>query len=310
MNVPSIRHVTFVYMFVLSYCDCRQAALPCQLSLSFLLSNCSGVPQKLVLYHSLIFVSFSIERRHVPPTKTRVIHTRASFITMPLVASNHSLKDSGSPNSHSYLPQDGASATTRIRCLFLNHLHRDLEQVPVPTGFFSLPHFQDTIIYNNCLSADSAQFADCGLSSFTSHSARLHLVKMKIYVHKHCSEGRVDCMISAVALGFDNKNNVMVVDDETAPPKSEPKGFGTGFSITWSYREDDKHSIRMEDMDFEEVLRLCRRQANIRCNSFGEFRSSEESFQIEKEVGPIFGYRVEELAVAGDNDGSSQHGTA
>jgi hypothetical protein len=119
-----------------------------------------------------------------------------------------------------------------------------------------------------------------------------------IKVDKHCSEGRVYRMISAGILGLDNKSNVMVVDDETALPKSEPNIFGWGFSISWSYPEDDKHSISIEDMDLEEVLRLCGRQAKIRYNSFGEYRSKEESFEIEEGVGPKFADGRGDFAIA------------
>jgi hypothetical protein len=136
---------------------------------------------------------------------------------------------------------------------------------------------------------------------------------MIIKVDKHCFEGKVYCTISAGVLGLDNKSNVMVVDDETAHPKSEPQELSAGLFISWSYREDNNRSIEMEEMGFEEVLRLCRRQAKIQCNSLGEFRSKEESAVIEKEVGPKFADGVEDLgAVSGmvDEDGSFRSVTA
>jgi hypothetical protein len=246
-------------------------------------------------------------------TKTRVTQPRASFITMPLAPLNHPAKLSGFANSHTYVPRDGASDHTRIRCWFLNHLHRDLQQVPGTKGFFNLPYLQGFIIYNSSLSADSVQFASYGLSSLTSHSARPRLVHMIIKVDKHCFEGKAHCTISAEVLGLDNKGNIIFLDDdddgesETIRPRSEPKELSAGLSISWSYRLDNKHSIEMEEMDFKQVLRLCRRQAKILYSSFGEFRSTEESAEAEKEVGPKFEDGVEDFPVTpgmGDDDGS------
>jgi hypothetical protein len=144
-------------------------------------------------------------------------------------------------------------------------------------------------------------------------------VQMIIKVDKHCFEGKVHCTISAEVLGLDNQGNIIVLDDdddgqsETIRPRSERKELNAGLRVSWSYREDDKHSIEMEEMDFEEVLRLCRRQAKIQYSSFGEFRSTEESAKVEKEVGPKFEDGVEDLPVTpgmGDDDGSIQSVTA
>jgi hypothetical protein len=66
----------------------------------------------------------------------------------------------------------------------------------------------------------------------------------------------------------------------------------------------------MEEMDFGEVLRLCRREAKIMYSRFGEFRSTEESAEVEKEVGPKFEDGMEDFLVTpgmGDDDGSFQN---
>jgi hypothetical protein len=138
-------------------------------------------------------------------------------------------------------------------------------------------------------------------------------VKMIIKVDKHCFEGEAYCTINAEVLGLDNKLNIIVMDDddngqsETIRPRSGLKELSAGLCISWSYLEDNKHSIKMDEMDFEEVLRLCRRQAKIQSNSFGDFRSTEESAELEKEVGPKFEDEVEDFPVTsgmGDDDGS------
>jgi len=120
---------------------------------------------------------------------------------------------------------------------------------------------------------------------------------MKIEVHKYCSKGMIHYEILAAVLTLDNENCVMTWKNPVAPPFSDERVLGTAFSegIVWSYRVDDKRAVKLKDMGFEEVLSLCRRQANIEWNSYGELRSKEESAKVEREVGPKFADGEEDL---------------